>query len=243
MHLILGDESDANRMKVQWCAAMFLDFFSMIAARPDFMLDWPSYRGYIIETYTSWVGRQNDSYGLIFDEAIFHKYKIKNLLPSVLEHLKQQSGNLQNIKASGGQAGGGSYAGSGNVPGGGNFTGTGGYSGVRGRGRGAYNGFQHNSSHGRGHQFFPLSFHSYQPSTTTKCYLCAAPHSHREHQGSTKRLVLAKHGKWVNKALGNQIVCIAFNSSPSGCRHPICNYSHSCSLCGDLTHGSDKCNA
>jgi hypothetical protein len=64
----------------------------------------------------------------------------------------------------------------------------------------------------------------------------------KEHQGNAKRLVLSKHGKWVDKALGNQIICIAFNISLSGCRRPSCNFSHSCSLCGGLSHGSDKCN-
>jgi hypothetical protein len=243
-HLVLGDESETNGLKVMRCASMFSDFFSTIAARPDFTIDWPSYRGYVIETYTSWVGRRNDSFGLIFDESIFHQYKMKNLIPSMLEHLKHQTGGLLSIKAGSGQAGGSGFAGHGSFVGGGSFTGGGGYSSVRGRGRGAYNGAQYNSFRGGGHQQgFPSSFRTHQTPSTIRCFLCAGPHSYREHQGAAKRLVLGEHGKWVDKALGNQIVCIAFNISPSGCRRSTCNFSHSCSLCGGLSHGSDKCNA
>jgi uncharacterized membrane protein YgcG len=242
-HLFLGDGSEADSLKVARCASMFSDFFSTIAARPDFTLDWGSYRGYIIETYTSWVGRRNDSYGLIFNEGIFHQYKMKNLVPSMLEHLKQQTGVSLGAKGGSSQGGGSGFAGGGNLLGGGGYSGGGGYLGVRGRGRGTYNGAQYNSFWGGGHQqFFPPSFRTHQTPSTIRCFLCAGPHSYKEHQGNAKRLVLSEHGKWVDKALGNQIVCIAFNISPSGCRRPSCNFSHSCSLCGGLSHGSDKCN-
>ena len=66
---------------------MFREFFSVIAARPDYTQDWPAYRGYIIKSYMSWIGRRDDSFGLIFDEQLFYKYKMKNLLPMVLEQL------------------------------------------------------------------------------------------------------------------------------------------------------------
>jgi hypothetical protein len=241
-HLVLGDESEANGLKAARCASMFSDFFSTIAARPDFTLDWPSYRGYIIETYTSWVGRRNDSYGLIFNENIFYQYKMKNLIPSMFEHLKQQTGGSFGMKAGVGQVGGSGFTGNSSSAGGGSFMGGSSYSGGRGRGRGAYNGAQFNSFRGGGHQqYFPPSFRTHQSSSAIKCFLCAGPHSYKEHQGSAKRLVLGEHGKWVDKALGNQIVCITFNISSSGCRRPSCNFSHSCSLCGGLSHGSDKC--
>jgi uncharacterized membrane protein YgcG len=131
-HLVLRDDSEANSLKVARCASMFADFFSMIAARPDFTLDWSSYRGYIIETYTSWVGQRNNSYGLIFNESIFHQYKMKNLIPSMLEHLKHQTGGSVGMKVGSGQAGGSGFAGNGGFESGGNFMGGGGYSGARG---------------------------------------------------------------------------------------------------------------
>jgi hypothetical protein len=67
---------------------MFTDFFHIIAARPDYTQDWPSYRGYIIEAYTSWVGRRDNKYGLIFNEQAFHIYKMKNLVPMILKQLR-----------------------------------------------------------------------------------------------------------------------------------------------------------
>jgi hypothetical protein len=66
---------------------MFQEFFSVIAARPDYMQDWPAYRGYIIKSYTLWIGRRDDWFGLIFDKHLFYKYKMKNLVPTVLEQL------------------------------------------------------------------------------------------------------------------------------------------------------------
>jgi hypothetical protein len=76
------------------------------------MLSWGSYRGYIIEMYTSWVGQRDDSYGLIFNKGIFHQYKMKNMIPSMLEQLKQQTGVLLGAKGGSGQGGGSSFAGS-----------------------------------------------------------------------------------------------------------------------------------
>ena len=207
---------------------MFQDFFSVIAARPDYTQDWPSYQGYIIESYSSWIGRRDDSYGLIFDKHLFHKFKMRNLVPSLLEQLRQptngpltQSGFRSSSSSTGGSR----------------------FSGMRSRGRGWRRGSAYNSNR-RGYQpqSFPSSFHQQQPSTPFRCYLCGGPHSHKEHQGDVKCLVANEQGKWVDKLLGNRIVCIAFNVGCSGCqRGPTCTYSHSCSLCGDLAHGFAGC--
>lgn len=76
---------------------MFWEFFSVIAARPDYTQDWPVSRSYIIESYTSWIGRRDDSYGLIFDEHLFYKYKMRNLLPTVLEQLQQPTAGPRDL--------------------------------------------------------------------------------------------------------------------------------------------------
>ena len=88
-YLIMGDDTEPGGDRAIDCADVFTEFFSTIAARPDYTTDWASYRGYIIETYASWIGRRGDEYGLIFDEQLFHKYKMRNLLPTILEQLKQ----------------------------------------------------------------------------------------------------------------------------------------------------------
>ncbi|KAF8801181.1 hypothetical protein BYT27DRAFT_7310713 [Phlegmacium glaucopus] len=109
-YLILGDDILPAGERALDCADMFQEFFSVIAARPDYTQDWPSYRGYIIESYTSWIGRRDDSFGLIFDEHLFHKYKMKNLIPSLLEQLRPStavsstfgSHRMQGVAGSGG---------------------------------------------------------------------------------------------------------------------------------------------
>jgi hypothetical protein len=65
---------------------------------------------------------------------------------------------------------------------------------------------------------FDASFHPHQLPTTLKCYLCVEPHFHRDHQGNARWLALNEQGKWIDKALGNKIVCIAFNSGPNSFR-------------------------
>jgi hypothetical protein len=215
-YLVMGDDTGPGGDRAIDCADMFRDFFSIIAARPDYTQDWPSYRGYIVESYTSWVGRRDDSYGLIFDEHLYYKYKMTNLVPVILEQLRQPSaGNGSAIISRGG-------------------------AGSRSRGRGFQGGGT--SSSNRGGYQGQGSFQSQQPLSTFKCYLCNGPHSHREHEGSATRLVTNEHGKWVDKSHGNKIVCISFNVSPAGCKRGTgCTYSHSCSLCGDISHGSAKC--
>jgi hypothetical protein len=86
-YLVMGEDTDPGWVQASECGDMFAEIFSVIAARPDYTLDWPSYRGYIIESYTSWVGRRDDSYGLIFDEHLFYKYKMSNLMPILLQQL------------------------------------------------------------------------------------------------------------------------------------------------------------
>jgi len=91
-YLVLGGDTEPGGVIAMECAEMFAEFFSNITARPDFTADWSSYRGYIIETYSLWVGQRDNSYGLIFDEGLFHKYKMKNLISSILEQIKQHVG-------------------------------------------------------------------------------------------------------------------------------------------------------
>jgi hypothetical protein len=216
-YLVMGEDTGPGGDRAIDCADMFRDFFSIIAARPDYTQDWPSYRGYIVESYTSWVGRRDDTYGLIFDEQLYYKYKMTNLLPNLLEQLSRQSST----------GAGGANNGRGGP-------------GLRGRGRGFQGGGATSSNRG-GYQG-QGSFQAQQTSITFKCYLCNGLHSHKEHQGAAARLVANEHGKWVDKLLGNKIVCISFNVSPAGCKRGTgCTYSHSCSLCGDLSHGSAKC--
>ena len=83
------EESGPGGVRALECADMFAEFFSVIAARPDYTQDWPSYRGYIIESYMSWVGRRDDSYGLIFDEHLFYKHKMSHIVPIIMEQLRQ----------------------------------------------------------------------------------------------------------------------------------------------------------
>jgi hypothetical protein len=203
-YLIMGNDTEPGGDRAIDCADGFSEFFSTIAARPDYTTDGTSYRGYIVETYSSWIGRRSDDYGLIFDEQLFHKYKMRNLVPTILEQLRQPSFR------------GGSTAGTSS----------------RGRGRGSQGG---NTS---------SSFRTSQPSANFICYLCGEAHSYKEHQGDAKRLILNDQGKWIDKFLGNKIVCIAFNIYASGCRRgTACTYSHSCSFCGNTNHGCTKCNA
>jgi hypothetical protein len=105
-YLVMGDDEGPGGERASACADMFREFFSVIAARPDYTQDWPSYRGYLIETYTSWVGRRDDSYGLIFDEPLFFKYKMANLLPLFMEQVRQPLAAIGTPLAARGGAGG-----------------------------------------------------------------------------------------------------------------------------------------
>jgi len=99
-YLIMSDNLVAGGLQARECADMFAEFFSVIAAWPDYTQDWPSYRGYIIELYTSWIGQRNDLYGLIFDEQLFHKYKMRNLVPTILEQLRRSAGGSGGVDLS-----------------------------------------------------------------------------------------------------------------------------------------------
>lgn len=88
-YLTMGEDMEPGGAMAMDCADVFSEFFSTIAARPDYTQDWPSYRGYIIESYTPWVGRRDNNYGLVFDENLFHKYKLKNIVPTILDQLRQ----------------------------------------------------------------------------------------------------------------------------------------------------------
>ena len=214
-----GEDIGPGGIRALECADMFAEFFSVVAARPDYTRDWPSYRGYIIESYTSWVGRRDDSYGLIFDEQLFYKYKMTHLVPVLLEQLRQPLA-ASVVSGRGGP-------------------------GARGRGRGLLGGTSLYPSSSRGGfqaQPFHPSFQPQQSTTPFRCYLCGNAHSHKEHQGPATRLITNEQGKWVDKLLGGKTVCISFNVSSYGCkRGDTCTYSHSCSLCGDLSHGAAKC--
>jgi hypothetical protein len=131
-YLIMGEDIEPGGGQATDCANMFAEFFSVIAARPDYTQDWPSYRGYIIESYTSWVGRRDDSYGLIFDEQLFYKYKMAHLVPAILEQLRQPAGGSSSVGFS---RNGSSVGGSGGL-------------GSRGRGRGSQAGGPFSSNRG-----------------------------------------------------------------------------------------------
>ena len=224
-HLIIGDDTEAGGELALSCADMFATFFSIIAGRPDFTTDWRFYRGYIIETYTSWIGRPDNTYGLVFDEHMYTNFKLKNMFPMALEHVKQQSNNPfpTNSTAFNSQR---------------NYNG---FPNQRGRGRGFRGGVP--SRPGQFQSTSHSQFRTNPPSGPLKCYLCAEPHLHRDHQGEAKRLVLNDQGKWIDKAHGDRIICIAFNVSRYGCRQGSgCFFLHSCSLCGDVSHGSWACN-
>ncbi|KAF8814089.1 hypothetical protein BYT27DRAFT_7206355 [Phlegmacium glaucopus] len=175
-YLILGDDTQPGGQWALACASMFRDFFSVIASRPDYTQDWPSYRGYIIELYTSW-------------------YKIKNLIPSLLEQLQPMSNPtsqghcMHNASFGGGSA-----------------------SGSRGRGRPSA---VSNNHRGGYHQQSFLN----QAVPSAQCYLCSKPHPHRDHQGSAKRLTTNEHGKWIDHHLGNKIplMLLVWRSLPWFC--------------------------
>ena len=224
-YLVLDSNLELGVPHAVACAGMFQAFFSTIAARSDFTLDWESYREYMIEVYSSWIGWRDVTYGLIFDEGLFFKYKMCHLLPSVMDHLRLSG--FHNV--AGTQA-------------------------LSSCGRGHSSSSWANPNNGQGHfQQFPsfqhLSLQAAVPNTfpnppTTRssfrdiqCYLCGGQHVHRDHQGSVKDLVTSDQGKWVDKALGNKTVCISFNISPGGCQRASCVFSHTCSLCGNASHG------
>jgi hypothetical protein len=211
-HLILSDASVKDATSAHECADMFAHFFLAIVERPDWTEDWPDYRGYLIDSYIAWVARRDDTYGMIFDEHAFNKFKIKNLNPNIAEIVRQQiAGSSSNVPSRG--------------------------SNNNNRGRGNQRG------KGRGGGSLSQSFR--EPSYEPKCYLCGGNHLHKDHQGKAKRLV-EENGKWVDKALGNRVVCILYNVSPHGCRRATagtCYFSHTCSLCGDPSHGCSRCDA
>lgn len=157
-YLVLADlegEVGSGEARASECADMFADFFSIIAARPDYMQDWPSYRGYIIKSYTLWVGRRDDSYGLIFDEHGFYKHKMTHLIPVLLDQLHQP---LLGQGTSGGIRGG---------------------SGVQGQGQGFPSGRPSYPGRNRFHnQFFPAP---QRASSSFQCYLCRGAHFHKDH--------------------------------------------------------------
>jgi hypothetical protein len=222
-HLILAGETEAGSASAHACADMFTAFFSNIASRPDWTEDWSLYRGYLIDAYTAWIARSNDSYGMIFSESAYEKFKLKSLTPSIIEIVRQQMNSSSDTSNYPNTYNNSTGRGRGNGP----FTPN--HSDRRGRGRGGFD------SSGRGHSF---------RGRAAKCYLCGGEHHYREHQGKAKRLIL-EDGMWVDKALDNRIICISFNVNPEGCRRRpgTCSYGHSCSLCGDPTHGCCKCSA
>jgi hypothetical protein len=213
-HLKLGDETESGSESAHACADMFAKFFACIAARPDWTEDWSTYRGFLIDSYLAWTARRNDMYGIAFTSEAYEKYKLKSLTPNIIEIVRQQMSNA---------------SGSNNNMSNTNNTGKGRGSGnqrSRGRGRGRGNG---------------PSGQSFRDSPQDpKCYLCGGPHLHGDHQGKAKRLV-SKNGKWLDEALGDKTVCINYNVSPNGCTRTNCYFSHTCSLCGSLNHGSARC--
>ena len=169
-HLVMEEEGQANE-----CTNMFAEYFRAIAARFDYTQDWPSYRGFMIESYSAWVGRSDDSYGLIFSEKFFYQYKVSHIVPTIMEQLKQPSSAAPSSSTG---RGGGFYRGRGRFP-----QATGFFRSNRGGYHGQSSG---TSSHGN-----------------FKCYLCGSSHSHWEHQGAATRLATNDQGKWIDKSIRN----------------------------------------
>jgi hypothetical protein len=220
-HLILTGKSETGRPSAHACADMFALFFTNIAMRPDWTEDWPTYRSFLVDRYFSWTARADDEIGFVFREGTYNEFKVKSIKDIVRREMGATSGNI-----------GGSYA----------------MTGGRGRGFTPNYGRRHDRG---GPSRGPLvrqppscdsssSFRDSSNEVTIICFLCGGSHIHKEHQGPAKRLVF-EGGKWIDKALGDKIVCILFNVSPRGCQKPGCTYSHTCSLCGDPNHGAAGC--
>jgi hypothetical protein len=163
----------------------------------------------LIESYIAWVTCRYDSYGMIFDEHAYNKFKIKNINPNIAEQVRQQiagSSSISQPRSS--------------------------YGNTRGR----------SNPRGKNRSVSSSNQSFREPTSDAKCFLCGGPHWHKEHKGKAKRLV-EEDGNWVDKALGSKIVCILYNISPHGCRRNGCYYSHTCSFCGDPSHGCSRCDA
>jgi hypothetical protein len=224
-HLILAGETAKGAPSAIACAEMFATFFTNIATRPDWTEDWMVYRGYLIDTYSSWISRSDNSFGMFFTEQAYAKYQLKTLVPNIQNIVRHQ---LDNPNDNGSRP---SYA---------YDTSNRGMKGISSASRGRSRGTRYNGTRATG-SYQSHSFRdSTRPSGPLRCFLCGDAHFHKDHQGKAKRLVL-ENGNWVDKALGGRTVCISFNSSPYGCQRTNCYFNHSCSLCGSPEHGASKC--
>lgn len=230
-HLILGDDTLPGGIVAQQCASMFEEFFQACMRQSDFSEDWPSYHGFIIESYTAWVGRRDDSYGLIFDEHDLTQFRVKRV--TQLMRGETASGRTPSSSLT-------RYAPASTtfpvVPY--NAHSSASYAAVsyasRSRGR-ALPPSRYTPTAGRA-----PGAQSFRPS---RCFLCGGSHHQRDHKGGAKRLTADANGAWVDRGHGNRIVCISYNVGTNKCTRPACTFSHSCSLCGELSHGCSECTA
>jgi hypothetical protein len=82
-HLILAGETAKGAPSAIACAEMFVAFFMSIATRPDWTEDWMVYRGYLIDAYSAWVSRSDNTFGMFFTEQSYAKYQLKTLVPNI----------------------------------------------------------------------------------------------------------------------------------------------------------------
>ena len=167
-YLVLDGDSKPGTPRALACASMFHAIFSTITARLDFTLDWTSYKGYMIETYSSWIGQRDHTYGIIFNEGLFFKYKMQHLLPAVMDHLHTSGfNNTISNPASSSHGQSCSYL---------SWPGT-------------NTGWHPSSSQAASSQIFPPNQHFPNPTSSfhiIRCYLCGEQHVHRNHQGPAK---------------------------------------------------------
>ena len=184
--------------------------------------------------YSSWIGWRDNTYGLIFNEGLFFKYKVWHLSLVVLDHLctsgfKNVVGT--HVSSSHGQGHSSLSWGGSNI----------GWESFQQSPFVQHPSLQATSSHISNPQNFPHPLQAVSSFHPLRCYLCGGQHVQWDYQGPSKWLITNDQGKWVDKALGNKIIYILFNIGPGSCWCTTCAFSHSCSLCSDTSHGCSCC--
>lgn len=78
--------------------------------------------------------------------------------------------------------------------------------------------------------------------SNTKCMFCGVADGHHYKRCTNPPKFLTKNaaGRW--EAADNKLICFSFNG-PVPCAIPECNFSHTCSLCGNASHSAQSCSA
>jgi hypothetical protein len=140
---------------------MFAAFFMSIATRPDWTKDWMVYRGYL-DTYSTWVSRSNNTFGMFFTKQSYVKYQLKTLVPNIQSIVRHQLDNPNNAAGKGAASHDNANRGA-----------RGSSSAMRGCGLGnQYNGMCGPS----------MNQAQVRPSGPLKCFLCSEPHFHKVKQ-------------------------------------------------------------